>query len=86
MASEELRALLRRLLGRLRRPQEGGGSPGPAGERRVLEPASAFEAVVEERLRTLERETGEVKGRVNSLLFLVAAAVVERIVSGLLIS
>ena len=43
----------------------------------------AFRAVVEERLRGLDRQLDEVKGRVNGLLFLLAGSVAAQIVLGL---
>lgn len=42
--------------------------------------AAAFRAAVEERLHALERETAEVKGRVNSLMFLIAGTVVAQVI------
>ena len=45
---------------------------------------AAFRAVVDERLRGLERELGELKGRINGLLFLLAGAVASQIVLRLL--
>jgi hypothetical protein len=46
--------------------------------------APAFRAIVAERLRLLEREVAEVRGRVNGLLFVVAGAVVTQILVRLL--
>ena len=40
---------------------------------------AAFQAVVEERLRTLEGEVAEVKGRVNGLFFLIAGTVAAQV-------
>jgi hypothetical protein len=40
----------------------------------------AFRAVVDERLRGLERQLDELKGRVNGLLFLLAGAVATQVV------
>jgi hypothetical protein len=40
----------------------------------------AFRAVVDERLRALERQLDEVKGRINGLLFLLAGAVATQVV------
>ena len=40
----------------------------------------AFRAVVDERLRSLERQLDEVKGRVNGLIFLLAGAVATQVV------
>ncbi len=42
--------------------------------------APAFRGVVAERLRALERDVGEVRARVNGLLFVVAGAVVTQVV------
>ena len=42
--------------------------------------AAEFRAATEERLRSLEREVAEVKGRVNGLIFVVAGAVVTQVV------
>lgn len=42
--------------------------------------AAAFRAGVEERLRALERETAEVKGRINGLIFLIAGTVVAQVI------
>jgi hypothetical protein len=40
----------------------------------------AFRAVVDERLRSLERQLDELKGRINGLLFLLAGAVATQVV------
>jgi hypothetical protein len=45
----------------------------------------AFRAVVDERLRALERQLDEVKGRVNGLIFLLAGAVATQLVLRLLV-
>jgi hypothetical protein len=42
--------------------------------------AAAFRASVEERLRALEREMAEVKGRVNGLIFLIAGTVATQVI------
>ena len=42
--------------------------------------AAAFRAAVEERLRNLERDMGDLKGRLNGLLFLVAGTVITQVV------
>ena len=44
----------------------------------------AFRAVIEERLRNLERQLDEVKGRVNGLIFLLVGAVAVQFVLRLL--
>jgi hypothetical protein len=45
--------------------------------------AAAFHAVVEERLRNLEKQLDEVKGRVNGLIFLIVGVVITQVVLGL---
>ena len=42
--------------------------------------AAGFRAVVHERLRSLERQLDEVKGRVNGLIFMLAGAVAAQLV------
>lgn len=42
--------------------------------------AGAFRAVVDERLRSLERQMDEVKGRVNGLIFLLAGTVAAQLI------
>jgi len=64
--------------GRLARAwHRGGAAPGDAVASMTPE---TFRATVAERLRALEREVGEVRARVNGLLFLVAGAVITQIV------
>ncbi len=46
--------------------------------------SAAFHAVVEERLRSLEKQLDEVKSRVNGLIFLIVGVVVTQVVLGLL--
>ena len=46
--------------------------------------AAEFRAVTEQRLRSLEREVAEVKGRVNGLIFVVTGAVVTQVILKLL--
>jgi hypothetical protein len=41
---------------------------------------AAFRATVEERLRRLEGEIGEVKSRLNGLLFFIASTVIAQVV------
>ncbi len=42
--------------------------------------AAAFRAAVAQRLRNLERDVGELKGRLNGLIFLVAGTVIAQVV------
>ncbi|HUS82571.1 MAG TPA: hypothetical protein VM013_04860 [Dehalococcoidia bacterium] len=61
----------------------------PRPQRRTVRRASgrstsaAFHAVVEERLRSLEKQLDEVKGRVNGLIFLIVGVVITQVVLGL---
>ena len=55
-------------------------SPEAAGEVSARVSAAEFRAAAEQRLRALEREVAEVKGRVNGLIFLVAGAVITQVV------
>ena len=71
-ASAELRRVIAMLGRRL-----GSGVEPPALETMS---APAFRSVVAERLRALERDVGEVRARVNNLLFVVAGAVVTQVV------
>ncbi len=59
----------------LRQPQDDRPAAGLS--------QAAFRVVVEERLRSLDRQLDEVKGRVNGLLFLLAGSVAAQIVLGL---
>ncbi|MCH8025358.1 MAG: hypothetical protein IH866_01070 [Chloroflexi bacterium] len=77
---------LERALSRLRRrPAQDESVLGQAQAERPAAGLSeaAFRAVVEERLRGLDRQLEEVKGRVNGLLFLLAGSVAAQIVLGL---
>ncbi len=74
--SDELGETLRRLWAGLRKNREGQSH----GTHVAVAPASAFEAVLEQRLKELEAQVEEVKGRVNGLLFLVAGTVLLEVV------
>jgi hypothetical protein len=67
-------ARLQQALSRFR-PHRDDGSDIPA---RIS--AAEFRAATEQRLRSLEREVAEVKGRVNGLIFVVVSAVVTQVV------
>jgi hypothetical protein len=56
-----------------RRAQAGSRGPRQGS-------AAAFRAAVEERLRALEREMAEVKGRINGLIFLIAGTVATQVI------
>ena len=78
-------------VGRRRRTERGGEAEPPrypvarrsAERSRRNHQDIAFRAVIEERLRNLERQLDEVKGRVNGQLFLLAGSVAAQIVLGL---
>ncbi len=64
---------LERAIARFRRqPERNGGTPS-----RLT--AAAFRAAVEVRLSNLERDLGEVKSRVNGLIFVVIGAVITQL-------
>lgn len=65
--------LLERTLARFR-------APAPDTTRTVRLSPEVFRAVVDERLRSLERQIDEVKGRVNGLIFLLAGAVAAQFI------
>ncbi|HEU4760123.1 MAG TPA: hypothetical protein VFT91_09110 [Dehalococcoidia bacterium] len=64
---------LEQAIARFRRRPQVGDSQGRVS-------AAAFRAAVQERLRQLEREVAEVKGRVNGLIFLVVGTVIAQVV------
>ena len=68
--------LLERTLARFRRRARREAGPAAA----TLSSNAAFRATVEERLRGLERQLDEVKGRVNGLIFLLTGAVAAQFV------
>ncbi len=74
------RRLLERTLAKLRQRTTREDERTPAVQ---LSPA-AFRAVVDERLRNLERQLDEVKARVHGLIFLLAGAVATQLVLRLL--
>ncbi len=56
------------------------GRPRPCQASLSVAPGCAFGAVVEERLRGLQQQLDEVKGRVNGLVYTLVGAVVVEIV------
>lgn len=72
--TEDLETAIRRF----RKPDNGGDG---AAEGRVS--MAGFRAAVEQRLSGLERDVGELRGRINGLIFVVIGAVVAQIVLGL---
>ncbi len=67
MSSEDLRNAIRKLR-----------KPAPQGV--DLSPRSPFDALLDQRLKGLERQVEELKGRVYGLMFLVVGAVIVQIV------
>ena len=81
------RRVLERALARLRRPRRAEPEPPPRYPVAVLRAGRLdipFRAVIEERLRNLERQLDDVKGRVNGLIFLLGGAVAVQFVLRLL--
>lgn len=66
---------LERAIAEFRRRQRAAQGEGIAPSR-----GDPFRAVVEERLRHLEQQLGELKGRVNGLIFLVAGTVLTQVI------
>ena len=72
---------LEQALARFRRRQQAAQEvPNPPTGRG----ADAFRARVEERLRNLEQQVSETKGRVNGLIFLVAGTALTQVIMKLL--
>ena len=72
---------LERALQRFRTPPADGDPDGSVGRVDVASRVStaAFRAAIGERMRNLEREMGDIKNRVNGLIFLVAGAVITQL-------
>lgn len=66
--TDQLETAIRRF-----RKTDGDGLPGQIT-------TAAFRAAVEQRLAALERDLGELRGRINGLIFVVLGAVVTQIV------
>ena len=54
--------------------------PGGDGSTAARISAAAFRAAVEQRLRNLERDMADLKGRLNGLIFLVAGTVITQVI------
>ena len=65
---------LARAIARFRRPAD------PNGRTPSRLSAASFRAAVELRLASLEREVGDLKGRLNGLIFVVLGAVITQVV------
>ena len=77
-------AMSRSLERTLQRFRTGGADGNPNGTAERVDVAgrvstAAFRATTGERLRNLERDMGDIKNRVNGLIFLVAAAVITQL-------
>jgi hypothetical protein len=72
---------LERAIARFRPDRRPSGCRRPNGGGTAARISAAeFRAATEQRLRSLEREVAEVKGRVNGLIFVVAGAVITQVV------
>ena len=71
MTSDQLPNQLKEAIRNLRRRTPSGVD---------LSPRSPFDALLEERLKALERQVEEVKSRVHGLIFLIAGAVMVQVV------
>jgi hypothetical protein len=65
---------LERAISRFRRP------PARNGAVPIRQSVAAFRASVEFRLANLERDVGDLKGRINGLIFVVLGAVITQVV------
>ena len=74
MAAERLHRTLRRL--RKSSDPLGASMPGEID----LGPGSTFEALLDQRMSSLEAAVGELKERVNGLIFLVVGAALVQVV------
>jgi hypothetical protein len=69
---------LERAVARFRGERHDAANAESTTERHVT--AAAFRAAMQERMRGMEREVGELKGRVNGLIFLVGGTVITQVV------
>jgi hypothetical protein len=79
MADDKLNDTIRKLF----RPGQAAAKPEATNEPGAgldLSPRSPFDVVLDQRLKALEGQVEELKGRVNGLMALVAGAVVVQIV------
>lgn len=78
MSSEELKLAIRNLF----RANRGASS----AQRRSIDmaPGCAFGAVVDQRLKDIDASLGELRSRVNGLIFLVVGAVLVQVVMQLI--
>ena len=76
MASERLERTLRRF----RKSSEPLGARATAPVEVDLGPGSTFEALLDQRMSSLEAAVGELKERVNGLIYLVVGAALVQVV------
>lgn len=72
--SDELVQLLSRLMRRRLRPDSRGAAASAFDA-----PTTTFEVLLQERLRAVEEDLSEIRGRVNGLIFLVVGAVLVQL-------
>ncbi len=72
---------LERALQRFRTPPADGDPDGSVGRVDVAGRVStaAFRAAIEERMRNVERDMGDIKNRVTGLIFLLAGTVITQL-------
>lgn len=72
---------LERALRRFRTPPADGDPDGSVGRVDVAVRVStaAFRAAIEERMRNVERDLGDIKNRVTGLIFLLAGTVITQL-------
>ncbi len=68
---------LREAIGRFRRQPKGQGID--------LSPDTPFDALMELRIRELDKQVGELKGRLNALIFTVLGALIVQVLLGIMI-
>ena len=71
--------LLERALRRWKKPS--GANSGPQAVASIdLSPASGFDVLIQERIRSLEDGLREVRARINGLIFLIVGVVIVQVV------
>ncbi|MBI4338789.1 MAG: hypothetical protein HY680_02410 [Chloroflexi bacterium] len=83
MSDDKLKQAIRALF-RPRQPKGNGATARGETEAGLdLSPRTGFDVVLDQRLKALEEQAAELKGRVNGLMAAVAAAVVVQVVLSL---
>ncbi len=83
MAEERLKSALRKLFRQRQRVEQSHQQATEAGAGLDLSPRSPFDVVLDQRLKALEAQVDDLKGRVNGLVAAVVAAVVIQVVLSL---